>query len=96
MDELAAMMDGEWEEWGSGGATGVLRVRVGVDDHVRSICTLIPHELESVEEEDEKQMARQQQQHEHKQERRERLRRRGRDDGLNSLDLGPPSLLAWG
>jgi hypothetical protein len=33
------------------------------DSDARSICTIVPHELESIEEEDEQQMARQEQQH---------------------------------
>jgi TATA-binding protein-associated factor Taf7 len=43
----------------------------GDDDDARGVCTIVPHELESVEEEDEEQIARQEQRHEHKRQQEE-------------------------
>jgi hypothetical protein len=61
VEKLGTMCNGEWKEEdfsssvGSGGSGSD-------DDNVRSICTIVPHELERVKGEDEEQMGRQQQQ----------------------------------
>jgi hypothetical protein len=68
-EKSAAMRDGVLEEGGAD--AGVGGWGDGDDDDARSVCTIVPHELESIEEEDEEQIARQEQQHEHERQQEE-------------------------
>ena len=59
------------------------------DNHARSIRTIVPHELESVEKDDSDQITRQEYQQWDEEGEEERRNRRAEDPTL--LNLGPPS-----